>query len=80
MDFDISATGPFWAALRVARLGEGDYAFKELQCPRCWKHDCAPSLPTGFMDRWMARHQRFPYDCRVCGKRFYHYKPAGAGE
>ena len=73
MDFDISATGAFWAALRVARLGEGDYALKELRCPRCWKHDSAPSLPAGFMDRLMARHGRHPFDCRVCGKRYYHY-------
>ncbi len=59
MDFDISATGAFWAVLRLARLGEGDYALKELRCPRCWKHDSAPSLPAGFIDRLMAHHQRY---------------------
>lgn len=78
MDFDISATGAFWAALRLARLEEADYARKELRCPSCWKHDCAPSLPSGFLDRFMARSGRRPYDCRVCGKRFYHYSGAAA--
>ncbi len=73
MNFDISATGAYWAALRLARLDEGDSTPKELRCPRCWKHDSAPSLPRGWFDRFMARSGRSPYDCRACGKRFYYY-------
>lgn len=79
MQFDVSATGPFWAALRLAHLGAGEYPRKELCCPRCLLHDCAPSLPAGWRDRFFERRGRYPYQCRVCGKRFYYYKGTAAG-
>lgn len=81
MDFEIGRTGAFWAALRFACPHEGgEYPPKELRCPACWKRDAAASLPRGFLDNWMSRHHRYPYECRVCGKRFYHFEDKPTAE
>ncbi|MFB3828441.1 MAG: hypothetical protein ACE15B_16860 [Bryobacteraceae bacterium] len=74
MEFDLSRTGPFWAALRLARLSPGEsFPKKPLRCPACWAIDCVPGALLTKLDHFRARRGGLPYECRVCGKRFRYY-------